>query len=335
MNELSNVNSAAGVKESPFHAGEQAVQSRLGVRKIAEQLGQAMIRPFMPEQHREFFNALSYLFVGIREEDGFPRAEILTGDPGFITSPDNQRLHISIPIGHQILATQQLIPGREVGLLGIDLATRRRNRINGVVTAVVDKEAGVGADKGTGIGDRLQIEIAIVESFGNCPKYIQRREISLYPSVDFSSVEVQTDNVFNNLAKKLINNADTFFIASQHQSKASEDHASADISHRGGEPGFIHIQDDKTLIFPDYSGNRHFNTLGNLSLNPGVGLLFIDFISGDLLHLRGISNILWNDSRQVDFPGAERLLEFQLKESLYIANGMALRGKKINKKPAR
>ena len=331
MNELSNVNSAAGVKESPFHVGEQAVQSRLGVRDIAEQMGQAMIRPFMPEQHREFFNGLSYLFVGIRAEDSFPRAEILTGDPGFITSPDNQRLHISIPIGHQTLAIQQLIPGRAVGLLGIDLATRRRNRVNGVVTAVLDNEAG----KGVGIGDRLQIEITIAESFGNCPKYIQRREVSLQPSVDFSFVEVQTDDVFNNQAEKLINNADTFFIASQHQGEDPDRHASADISHRGGEPGFIHIQDDKTLIFPDYSGNRHFNTLGNLSLNPRVGLLFIDFINGDLLHLRGISNILWNDSRQVDFPGAERLLEFQLTESLYIANGLALRGKKINKKSDR
>jgi len=329
MNQLSNVNSAAGVKESPFHAGEQAVQSRLGVRKIAEQLGQAMIRPFMPEQHREFFNGLSYLFIGIKGEDGFPRAEVLTGDPGFITSPDNQRLHISIPIGHQILATQQLIPGREVGLLGIDLATRRRNRVNGVVTAVLDNEAG----KGVGIGDRLQIEITIAESFGNCPKYIQRREVSLQPSVDFSFVEVQTDNVFNNQAEKLINNADTFFIASQHQGEDPDRHASADISHRGGEPGFIHIQDDKTLIFPDYSGNRHFNTLGNLSLNPRVGLLFIDFINGDVLQLRGLSNILWDDPRQIDFPGAERLLEFQLTESLYITNGLALRGKKINKKP--
>ena len=310
--------------DSPFHAGEQAVQTKLGVRDRAEKLGRAMIRPFMPDQHREFFSTLSYLFVGIMDDDGLPWASILTGDSGFIVSPNNKQLQINIHSHHQNHMIERLIPGRAVGLLGIDLATRRRNRLNGIVSSVADD------------GAVIQINIAVRESFGNCPKYIQRREVyARHRSTGFCTGEVGVDKVFNEQASKLISRADTFFIASQYLSDDENHRASADISHRGGEPGFVRIQDKKTLIFPDYSGNQHFNTLGNLSINPGAGLLFVDFSQGNVLQLRGVSKILWDDPRQSEFAGAERLLEFTLRESTWIPNATPLRWRKVDKKRRR
>ncbi len=305
--------------DSPFHAGERAVQTKLGVRDRAEELGRAMIRPFVPDQHREFFSTLSYVFVGIMDDGGLPWASILTGDPGFMSTLSSTQLQLNVD-GNQDMI-QQLIPGRSVGLLGIDLSTRRRNRVNGVVSSVVDNQGA------------MQIKITVKESFGNCPKYIQRREV--YPChqpMAFRSGEVIVDNVFNEQSRTLITRADTFFIASQYVSDDKTHRASADISHRGGEPGFVRIQDKNTLIFPDYSGNRHFNTLGNLSINPGVGLLFVDFFNGGVLQLRGVSKILWDDPRQSEFEGAERLLEFTFRESAWIPNATLLCWRKIEKK---
>ncbi|MBQ0719291.1 MAG: pyridoxamine 5'-phosphate oxidase family protein [Gammaproteobacteria bacterium] len=322
MNKVTGNDKSASRDESPFHAGEQAVQKRLGVRDAAEQLGRAMIRPFMPDQHREFFHNLVYLFVGISDEEGLPWATILTGQPGFISSPNNRRLQIRVLSSYQTLAIKQLKPGRAVGLLGIDLAKRRRNRLNGVVAAVTTK------------GAVVEIDIAVHESFGNCPQYIQAREVSpRQQPEDFNPGEVLIDNVFNAPVKTLMTRADTFFIATQHRHDDGLNRGSADISHRGGEPGFVHVENDKTAVFPDYRGNRHFNTLGNLSLDSGAGLLFIDFTNGDALQLRGASKILWDDPRQSDFPGAERLIEFTLQESCWMPGSIALRWHKIDKKP--
>lgn len=50
-----------------------------------------------------------------------------------------------------------------------------------------------------------------------------------------------------------------------------------DVSHRGGNPGFVHIVNETTLEFSDNSRNMMFNTLGNVALNPDAGLVFIDF----------------------------------------------------------
>ena len=153
--------------------------------------------------------------------------------------------------------------------------------------------------------------------------------------MDFNAGEVIVDKVFNEQAIKLISRADTFFIASQYASDDKTHRASADISHRGGEPVFVRIQDKNTLVFPDYTGNQHFNTLGNLSINPGAGLLFVDFSNGDVLQLRGVSKILWDDPRQSEFEGAERLLEFTLGESTWMPNATPLCWKKVDKNPRR
>ncbi len=87
--------------------------------------------------------------------------------------------------------------------------------------------------------------------------------------------------------------------------------AGADISHRGGRPGFVRVAGD-TLCIPDFPGNRYFNTLGNLLGEPRAALLFIDFEHGDLLQLQGVTEIDWDIRTPPPVAGAERTWRFHV-----------------------
>ena len=104
----------------------------------------------------------------------------------------------------------------------------------------------------------------------------------------------------------LVARADTFFIASQFSEGGGDWTEGIDVSHRGGPPGFVLVAHETALLFPDYSGNCMFNTLGNLLINPRCGLLFVDFDSGDTLQLTGEAEILMGPEHTERFPGARR-----------------------------
>lgn len=272
----------------PFHPGELRAQGLAGVTGAG-----GAIRPFMPDQHRTFFEQLPFVLLATTDADGSPRAAVLSGTAGFVSSPDPVTLRIALPLpGHTPVPAPNLsrthaptcapadvptlvppdaalpAPGSPVGLLGIDLATRRRNRANGVVSSSAN-----GA-----------LNIAVQESFGNCPQHIRRRlvrtaEAGAHPPSHFEGLDPR--------ARDIVAHADTFFIAT------SGGPFGIDISHRGGPPGVAAI-DGATLTVPDFGGNRYFNTLGNLLLDPRAALLFIDFDRGDVLELRGHVEILWD-----------------------------------------
>jgi predicted pyridoxine 5'-phosphate oxidase superfamily flavin-nucleotide-binding protein len=119
--------------------------------------------------------------------------------------------------------------------------------------------------------------------------------------------------------RRLILNADTFFIASAYPE------GGADASHRGGNPGFVWFLNGNTLEFPDYSGNTMFNTLGNIAVNPSAGLLFLDFEGGGTLQLTGEARIVWDVGRAAGFAGAERVVEFRVQEAVEIQSSIPLR----------
>jgi uncharacterized protein len=98
-----------------------------------------------------------------------------------------------------------------------------------------------------------------------------------------------------------------------------------DVSHRGGKPGFVRIDDDRTLTIPDFPGNLYFNTFGNLALNPRAGLLFIDFTQGHLLYLTGRAEVIWEGAEISAYAGAERLLRFHLSHGYRVTGSLPLR----------
>lgn len=262
-----------------FHPGELRAQELAGGGPRG-----AGIRPFLIPQHRDFFPLLPALFAGVPDRAGWPLATVLTGAPGFVTSPDPQTLRVeSLPAAEDPAAAGFTVGG-QIGLLGLDLATRRRNRANGVIAGLDDRG----------------LTVAVQESFGNCPQYIQTRLVRTERGVP---APIETLSSLDADALAAIAAADTVFVATSGGGAGG-----VDVSHRGGRPGFVRADGD-VLAIPDFSGNRYFNTLGNLMLEPRAGLLFIDFAGGDVLQLQGIAEIDWHGGGLPD--GAERSWRFR------------------------
>ena len=295
-----------GRKESPWHAGERAVQRAVGVAAQMEAVGRRTIRRFMPDQHRAFFAALRFVVVGAVDAEGRPWASIVSGPPGFVTSPTPQSLRIAARPGAGDPVQQAIAVGAPLGLLGIDLTTRRRNRANGRVAAADDDG----------------FSLAVEQSFGNCPQYIQRREY--HGRFADAPPCAEPLGELDAAARTLIGRADTCFVASAGPA-GSDERGSVDVWHRGGMPGFVAIGGDGALVVPDYRGNRYFNTLGNLAVNPRAGLLFVDFAGGDLLQLTGTTEIVWNGPELRAHPGAERLWRFTPSSGHRLRGGFSLR----------
>lgn len=282
----------------PFHSGELAVQERVGVRAQMAPVGRNNIRDHMPDQHREFFAQLPFLFIAALDGSGQPWASVLTGAPGFLSAPDARTLRIGAATLPGDPLEGQLAIGAYIGTLGLVPATRRRNRANGVIA---------GLDAGG-------ITLAIKQSFGNCPQYIQdRRHRVVEPSIAAGPQVLRGDRL-SAADRALIARADTFFIASANVAQDAGDGLGADVSHRGGRPGFVRIDDERTLTAPDFVGNFFFNTIGNLLSQPRAGLLFVDFDSGDLLHLAVDAEVIWDGPQVQAFAGAERLMRFHVRE---------------------
>lgn len=290
---------------SPYHRGEQALHERLGRRERQEALGRKVHRPYMPEQHREFFNQLPFLVVGSVDREGSPWASLLFGRPGFLTTPSDRKLVIEArPLPGDPLADNSGV-GAPLGLLGIEPPTRRRNRLNGVVASSADGRT----------------EVDVVQSFGNCPQYIQTRSAEFVrdPS-EPADPSVDTLDALDREAVAQIESADTFFVASHNHEEDPRDTGGVDVNHRGGLPGFVKVEGN-TLTIPDFSGNNAFNTLGNFIVNPKAGLLFVDFANGDLLLLTGTAEILWDKTPEIEaVEGAQRAWR------VHVERGLRLRG---------
>jgi uncharacterized protein len=120
----------------------------------------------------------------------------------------------------------------------------------------------------------------------------------------------------------MIEAADTFFVASYVEHDNGQ--RSVDVSHRGGRPGFVKVERNR-LTIPDYAGNLHFNTLGNLLVNPQAGLLFIDFSNGNVLQLYGRAEVLLDSPAIQAFEGAERLWTLQVEQVVQRPAAVSLR----------
>jgi predicted pyridoxine 5'-phosphate oxidase superfamily flavin-nucleotide-binding protein len=272
---------------TPWHEGERAVQRRLGFAEHAEARG-VNIRDFMPEQHRAFFAQLPFAVLGALDPVGNPWATVLTGEPGFLSSPNPRILHIGAYPQDGDPAASGILPGARIGLLGIELSTRRRNRMNGRVIDI----------------DVSGFTVMVEQSFGNCPQYIQRRDYGRRRRRAFPEAEPLAFG--DAWAMSLIAAADTAFVASSTPPGTAQAGGGVDVSHRGGRPGFIRAGEDGAFEIPDYRGNRFFNTLGNLLAYPRAGLLIVDFASGDVLQMTGTAEIVW-DGPPGAAPVAERL----------------------------
>lgn len=303
-----------------FHEGERAVQARLGVQERLAQIGSQVIRDFMPDQHRAFFEQLPFLIAGTVDGQGQPWASVLAQPPGFIRSPDPKQLVVRAQPLQGDPLTETLADGAPIGLLGIEPHTRRRNRANGVV-----RQRGA-----------LGFSVELSQSFGNCPKYIQARQPVYLDKHHVAAPVVHGSLQLNAAARRIIAGADTFFIATAYtgDSVQAGRAGGVDVSHRGGKPGFVRLDEGDVLTVPDFVGNYFFNTLGNLVVNPRAGLLFIDFDNGDLLYLAVTASIVWDGPELESFAGAQRLMRFNVQSMRLVESSLPLRWGQAELSPA-
>ncbi|EHP42143.1 putative oxidoreductase [Cupriavidus basilensis OR16] len=289
-----------------WHAGERSLQERAGVAGRMADVGRRVVRDYMPDQHREFFAQLPMVVLGAVAPDGRVWATLRAGQPGFLRSPDATTLDIAMAREPADPADAGMEDGSAIGLLGIDLLTRRRNRMNGTAR----RGAGGGGDGGGGGGGVLRIDVG--QSFGNCPQYIQKRvfEFTRAPGASGRPAvpAAQHFTALDTRARALIGSADMFFVASYVDLEDGQ--RQVDVSHRGGKPGFVRIDADGGLTIPDFAGNLFFNTLGNFVLNPIAGLVFTDLRTGELLQLSGKAEVILDSPEIAAFQGAERLWRF-------------------------
>lgn len=270
-----------------FHAGERAVQNKAGVRQLADRIGRS-IRAAMPPAAQAFLDERRWIVVGAVDGGDRPWASLLAGPRGFAHAEDERTVRLAaVPHPGDPIDTA-LHPGAEVGLIALDPATRRRMRINGHVTARTPAGLVVAAD----------------QAYANCPKHIQRRDDLDAPSTTTGSTPVRADGLSDGQRDRL-RRADTFFIVT------AAPGAGVDASHRGGMPGFVHVDGDR-LTWPDYGGNAMFNTLGNIEAWPFAALLVPDFATGAALQLTGRAAIDWDAGHAAAVSGAERLVTFDI-----------------------
>lgn len=249
----------------PYHAGQVGIQTQVGERDNAILNGR-LIGPAIPVAARPFLKQQSYCALGWRSPAGDVWSSLLTGWPGFASTDDtgscvSLEFGTSLPLSYPSIAA--FGDQDHVGMLFIELATRRRLRVNGTI-----------ADRSpTGL------RINVFEAYPNCPKYIQRREVSEFIDGP-ATTAVERGTLLTGELHAWIESADTFFVASAQQD------GPVDCSHRGGKPGFVR-QTDGALLIPDYPGNSMFGTFGNFAVNPRAGLCFVDFESNRQLQLTG------------------------------------------------
>jgi predicted pyridoxine 5'-phosphate oxidase superfamily flavin-nucleotide-binding protein len=295
--------------EASFHAGEVALQRAAGVAERLSRVGQQVMRNLLPEQQREFFPQLPFLIVGSLDAHGQPSASLLAGPPSFVFSPDPAQLRIdALPHPGSALSANLQV-GAPLGLLGIQAHTRRRNRVNGKVGEL----------------DEVGFTLEVMQSFGNCPKYIHAREAFYVGSARPTAAEVSVQ--LGARARALITAADTFYLASAHPDAAEGSARShgVDVSHRGGPPGFVRFTGDATFVVPDFRGNNFFNTLGNLQLHARAGLLFMDRARGDLLELEASAELVSSRASLTEANATGRSLHFRVQLARFYPGASPLR----------
>lgn len=273
-----------------FHAGEIEAQKRANQAGLASRTV-AIVKDSIPEAAFGFIECQHLVVVCTMDYSGSLWTSILMGNPGFAQATDDKNLQIDIPA---ILTSGQdpfwsnIEANSSIGMLFIDLALRRRLRVNGTVHAN---------------GETLRV--VVKQAYANCPQYIQRRVISGRAS-ESALFSMKTGTSLSPGLAAQIRSADTFFVGS------SDDRRNLDASHRGGNPGFVQL-DGLDLKIPDYSGNGMFNTLGNFLANPRAGLLFVDFEHVRTLQLTGKAYVFWEGTEaKKEIGKSQRVWNFQI-----------------------
>ncbi|CAE6503301.1 unnamed protein product [Rhizoctonia solani] len=270
-----------------WHPGELAMQSKLNYVQ-AVQFSYTMVRDHLPIQHRTFHTSnIAFLPITTLDSESRPWVSLISsksGKPGFVESPSEVELVVNADVWDGDPVRENLREGKNklVAGVGVEWATRRRNKIAGMVRNV-DWD-----------GTSMKLELKVTQTLGNCPKYISIRTVepsTTSPRVVYHKPTLGPDEQLPDDVVDFIHRADTIFVGTTYVADPSQEErfpSHLGTNHRGGRAGFVRVRKDGlTLVVPDYSGNRFMNSLGNVQATPLAGITILDFSTGDILYLTG------------------------------------------------
>lgn len=333
---------ALHLERNAFHPGETAIHALLRIqqhRSNPTQIG-------LPTRFALRVAASPLVALGTLDDEGRPWTSVWGGEVGFAT-----------PLEHGVLAMETLADarfdpvttclfgtskdgrlndeayhitreelegggGRVMAGLSIDLTTRDRVKLAGRLVA--------GKADLTGTEDvaRVQMAMLVEESLGNCPKYLNKKTIRPH----LPSPRLVSDTLpISSEALSLLDKADLFFLS-------STDARTMDTNHRGGPPGFMRVisndvENGTQLIYPEYSGNRLYQTLGNMHVRPLVGICVPDFETGDVLYLTGETKILVGADSARLLPHTKLAVKINVKAARFVRDGLPFRGEVVDYSP--
>ncbi|MEV6203899.1 pyridoxamine 5'-phosphate oxidase family protein [Streptomyces sp. NPDC051771] len=265
------------MSSTAYHHGSLAVQQKLGVQEAAAHIAPS-IRPGIRQVAAAFLELQPMLVLGAAAPDGRVWASLLTGAPGFARATDPHTVSVAAAPRPDDPLAEALAAEAPVGTLALDPRTRRRMRLNGTA-------------RPSARGLLIEAE----QVFANCPKYLQRRELYAPGPAGPGPAPARRGDALTEAQLAAVRAADTFFVAT-----VGPD--GADASHRGGNPGFVHTEGPRELLWRDYPGNAMFLTLGNLETDERAGLLFLDWEQGTTLQLSGRAETVYrSEERYVRF----------------------------------
>ncbi|EKM50229.1 uncharacterized protein PHACADRAFT_188542 [Phanerochaete carnosa HHB-10118-sp] len=288
-----------------WHRGERSIQQKLGFAGPMS-MAYTWIDGEMDEQHREFHTTrLPFIPVTTLDNQHRPWTSIFagsTGEPGFVSSPSWNRLDMEIKVweGDPFWENHEHFDGEKMlaAGIGIELSTRRRNKFAGHIFAMRQKK------------DQFRLKLIVNQAIGNCPKYINLRQLEPHrntsPVVVHKRPNLEDNERLPDELVDFVREADTIFIGTSYRAKPEE--AIRFPSHvgqnqRGGKKGWVRVRSDgKTLVIPDYSGNRLMTSLGNIEATPVAGVTIVDFVTGDVLYLTGDARTAVGHEAQAIMP---------------------------------
>ena len=319
------------------HRGELMLQER---RHTPKELSDAIphyIDSDMPKQHADFFTGLTYLPLATLDRQGRPWVSLLVtqsdNDPSIgIQVAGRNTTHIvaeTNPNDPFLRAVDQdpasRLEARLFAGVGIDFANRRRNKIAGSIRAASVEGGG-----------KIRLQLLSDQHLGNCPKYITVRNLEH----DKRNPEIVHDSFDEHIsalpdeAKSVVARASTVFLATKHTSDDTAAGVQTDmgVNHRGGAPGFTRLyeEDDGAkvttyLVLPDHSGNRFYQSLGNIETDPQVGLVFPDFATGGILYITGDAENLLGDDADALMPRLSLLTRIKVTGAVFVRGGLNLK----------
>ncbi|MCJ1229156.1 hypothetical protein MMC12_005821 [Toensbergia leucococca] len=321
-----------------FHEGEEKMRSLLHVPA-----GENPTSPFLTPGAAYMLQTAPLLAIGILDIEGRPWSTIWGGDPGFAR-----------PLAQSIIGVKTLASGWKhdpviealIGIrkdedfyeekhhqavvsgLTIDLASRSRIKFSGKVAAVAFERPSSDIEEQEAKIGQVQLVLKIEQSLGNCPKYLNKKQIiASLPEPKLISNSLP----FPQSAIELLGKTDLFFISS------SNHDSSMGTNYRGGPPGFVRVivndESGTTLAYPEYSGNRLYQTLGNLQTTPKAGLVFPDFDTGDVLYITGTTEILFGKEAAALLPRSNLAVKIRVTAVRFVQRGLPFRGELGERSP--